>query len=244
MYKFTAVLKYELKKMLFTKTYLFLTITSLVYGYYVLRTQTLLGAYHTAPYSEWSFISYLYTIFPMVCTMSLVTIAKQYGKKEQQAQVVPLSTPTAYHYQKACKFAALSIAFFINLLLCVALNYTFFGIMLNHVPSLNLLLCMCLLLVPQFLFITGISLWLGTLKPSLVYILIAFLFFVTLTNLQTPMRIDLFGNSILSVAANTTPQLGIIPFAVPNAYLYSRVIVFIAGLLFIVFSCRQKRKLY
>ena len=243
MYKFLTIFKYELKRILFTKTYLFLTIISLVYGYYVLRTQTLVGAYHTAPYSQWSSISYLHAIFPIICTLPLVSIANQHGKKQQQAQVVPLGTPTAYRYQKACRFAAVGLTYFINLLLCIALNYIFFAIMLKHTPSLNLLLCMCLLSIPQFLLTIGISLWLGALKPNLVYVLIGVLFFVAFAELQMPMQVDLLGNSILSVAASSIPQQGVIPFIVPNAYLFNRIIVFIVGLLLTIFACGQKRKL-
>ena len=234
---------YECKRIVKTKTYLFLTVISLAYSIFVLRTQTLFGAYNTAPYSQWSFISYLHTIMPMLYAILVILISQQFGKKEKQIQMLTLSTQTSYRVQKTGKAFALGIIFCMNLVLCVVAMYLYFAFTLKHIASFDLLLCALLFALPQFLLIAGLGLWFASYNANAVYLLLIVITFLTIANIRLPMIIDFIGNSILAIPATSIPNAGVIPYVIPPAYLFSRIGFAVIGMLLLIFACRKKRKL-
>ena len=236
------LLRYEVQRVLFTKPYLFLSLVTVVYSIYVLQAKTLFGEYGTAPFSQWSYLVYLLTLMPVLCTTVLVYIAKTTDSSERLVQNITRSTPTPAGQQLMVKFLAIAISFLVNLLIVVAAAYIFYEIKLKLFAPLNLLLCTLIIAAPQFLICAGAGFWAARVRPGAVYVLAALLFFLSAVQIALPMGLDFFGNSILSIAENTAPVQGVIAFSVPTAYAVSRIAVTCIGAALIVTACSKKQR--
>ena len=63
------IFRYELRRVVFSKPFLFITALTLIYALYLLKTDILFGYADTAPFSAWSFLAYL-----SICTPTSATL--------------------------------------------------------------------------------------------------------------------------------------------------------------------------
>ncbi len=221
---------YELRRVLLSKPYLLMTVFALAYAVFLLRADTLLGYNDTAPFSEWTFLSYLLKLSPFLTSISLFFVARQTSPKEKAVEALASATSMPVSVRHALMTAALGLGYLLVAILAVAAYLVFCIWVFTVTPRIGFLPLAVLALLPQAIFFTGLGLWMGRLSSNLVYALIAFLFFAAFIDLSLPPAFDLLGNSVLSQAAGTLAQKGVIPFALPNGYLGSRIGITVLGL--------------
>ncbi len=213
---------YELRRVLLSKPYLLMSVFTLAYAVFLLRTQTLFGYNDTAPFSEWTFLSYLLKLSPFLTSIPLLFVARQTSLKEKAVEALASATSMPVSVRHALMTAALGLGYLLAAILAVAAYFVFCFWVFSVTPRIGFLPLAVLALVPQAIFFTGLGLWMGRLRSNLVYALIAFLFFAAFIDLALLPSFDLLGNSVLSQAARALAQKGVIPFSLPYGYLHSR----------------------
>ena len=82
------IFRYELRRMVFSKFYLGLSAVTIWYGWQLLNTTTILGTAHTAPFSPWSFGSYLSQLLPLLCVALLFLVWNQCSNTARRTAVL------------------------------------------------------------------------------------------------------------------------------------------------------------
>ncbi|MGI6664616.1 MAG: hypothetical protein ACOX3W_04285 [Christensenellaceae bacterium] len=242
MNKLRKLLQYEMKRIVVTKTYIFLSLLSIVLCLYVLNNIVVFGMYDTAPYSEWSFIYYLQWVLLFTAITLLPFTTKLYDKKETQVQIIMLATPTNVAKQKGIKVSAIFIIALCNLLVCVIAFFGYMLIKFKVLPSWSLLIYTALIGIPQLLLVLGLGVLVANINSKLPYILLAILIFVNVVAVSLPMEWDVLGNSILTIPQQQIPTVGVIAFYIPGKYILSRIGVGILGCCLLFLICKKKQK--
>lgn len=221
---------YELRRVLLSKPYLLMTGFALAYAGYLLQTQTLLGFNDTAPFSQWTFLSYLLKLSPFLTSMLLLFVARQTSPKEKAVEALASAASMPASVRHTIMTAAAGLGYLLAAILAVAAYFVFCAWVFAVTPPIGFLPLAVLALMPQALFFAGLGLWIGRWRSNLVYALIAFLFFAAFIDLAPPPAFDLLGSSALSPAAHALAQKGVIPFVLPSGYLPSRAGIAALGL--------------
>jgi hypothetical protein len=221
---------YEMRRVLLAKPYLLITIFALAYAGILLRTQTLLGYNDTAPYSEWTFLSYLLKLSPFLTSIPLFFVARQTSPKEKAVEALASAASMPASVRHTLMTAALGLGYLLAAILAVAAYFVFCIWVFAVTPRISFLPLAMLALIPQAVFFTGLGLWMGRFSGNLVYALIAFLFFAAFIDLALPPAFDLLGNSVLAQAAHELAHKGVVPFFLPSGYLASRAGITVLGL--------------
>ena len=58
------IIRYELKRLIFSKYYVFLLLITGLFAYYILSQKVILGTAYTAPFSNWSYTTFLCDMLP------------------------------------------------------------------------------------------------------------------------------------------------------------------------------------
>ena len=87
------IFKYECKRLLWNKFFFGLLLVLLFYGYQVLRSVTILGVSHTAPFSAWSFGDYLGRMLPLLWIGALFFLTFFTSPRARRAAVLTDAAP-------------------------------------------------------------------------------------------------------------------------------------------------------
>lgn len=231
------IFRYELRRVVLSKPFLFITAITLAYAVYLLKTEVMFGHADTAPFSPWSFLAYLCRLLPFLCAAMLFFVSRQTAPREKAVETLAAATPTPRYARKGIKLSVIAVAFLGAALLVLVAYALFCLIQFQHSGLGWMWPLAALVILPALLFYMGIGLWLGKVHHNLVYLLLALLFFAAFVGFSLPPVVDLFGNSILAGAQSTYLQAGTIPFVVPAQYLGSRIVMALAGLGLSVGAC-------
>lgn len=236
------VFKYELRRILGAKS--FLLLIALVGGFslFLIRTSVLRGVGGTAPFSPWSFGSYLLGLSPLFCAIVLFSVARLFGKEERMAGRLMSAAPFPTGRQLLIKTASVAVAWLLSVLLACLLCFAFYLYVFRFYANGSNLVCLLLILVPQLLFFTGAGLCLGRIHHATCYALIALIFVASLSGVPLPAFADPMGGSLLAGLAGTIPDKGVVPFAVPADYLISRALYAVAGIGLTALACSRASK--
>ena len=113
---FTKLFYYELRRILLHKFYLGIFLVCMVYHYLILRTETILGVSHTAPFSGWSFGIYLGHSVPLLLFIIYFFFYQIYYGADKNVWVLTSAAPISpsYYWMIRC------IAIFAAVLLLIA----------------------------------------------------------------------------------------------------------------------------
>lgn len=235
----TKIYLYELRRALLSKTTLFLMVLAAAYAAYLFKTQVLFGVAGTAPFSQWSFLQYLFQLLPLLATIILLFVSKLYAPAEKNTRKIIAATPfspSLYFYIRLAVFVTL---YLLAAGVTIGICFLFYGAVLGYTAFHTLAFCILLALLPQLFLILGLGLFLGQINHNLPLALIATLFIVSAVGIAPPYYADFMGYSIMSIPARAIPTNGHIPFDVPAEYLGSRIVFCLIGIALIAISGRS-----
>ncbi len=221
------VFYYELRRTVCSRFFVGLTAVTLWYGRQILTTSTILGVAHTAPFSPWSFGSYLAALMPLLNVSLLFFLWNLCNHKARLVEtLVNASSPHPRQYRliKCCAAAA---AWMILALLAAALGA---GFLLNlfgpAVPLAQFPAPAALVLLPSLVFVLGTGLLVGRIHPGLLFVMMALVFgwgFVPF-----PMAADLYRQNLFTRYPMTLPNLDP-AFTVPSEAVIGSCLFILAG---------------
>lgn len=174
------IFKYECKRLLWNKFFFGLLLVLLFYGYQVLRSVTILGVSHTAPFSAWSFGDYLGRMLPLLWIGALFFLTFFTSPRAQRASVLTDAAPAPPRSYALARCAAALAGTALLALAVLAEAAVFYGYYFSWHGWAGLLLPALITLLPPLVFALGSGWMLGRLRPWLIYVWMLFLPFPTL----------------------------------------------------------------
>lgn len=173
----SKIFLYELRRMLVSKFYLGFGAVILWYGWQLLNNVTILGVANTAPFSPWSFGSYLIGLLPLLGVALLFFL---WNLCNAQARGVQSLTDTASvrreRYQLTKYLAALTAWLSLVVVLTmlgISFLWVHFG---DSVPVAALLLVAVVTLLPPAALLLGAGAVVGGLRSWTLFVLMALTF--------------------------------------------------------------------
>ena len=188
---------YELRRIVSSKSFLGLGVVAFWYGWQILSTVTILGTAHTAPFSPWSFGSYLSRLLPLLCVALLFLIWNQCNAKARQVEEltnVAAQSPGNYWLVK-CGAAVTAWLLLVLSLAVLGIGFllALFGrdvlVSAYVIPALAAVL-------PPMILLFGTGLLAGSLHPSLLFGMMVLAF--GLGFLSPPDSLDLYSSTLFS----------------------------------------------
>ena len=240
MYK---ILLYELKRLIFNKLFLALLIITSIYAYIILSGEIILGIAYTAPFSPWSFSAYLSKVLPLLMITLLFFITFMYSRHEKQVRQLTYSTP--FDLFKLCliKCASVAAAFLLITFLIVILCMTFYAILFKFYDFGSFILPIILILIPCFLFILGMGLFLGSINYNFLFIMMIAV--LLLGFIPLPVFLDLYGSGFFSTYPLSLP-LGLDgepAFSLPTDFIMGRGFFCIIGIMMVLITAKFRRNI-
>lgn len=221
------VFYYELRRTVCSRFFVGLTAITLWYGRQILGTSTILGVAHTAPFSPWSFGSYLASLMPLLNVSLLFFLWNQCNHKARQVEALVITSsahPGQYLLIKCCAAAA---AWLVSALLAASLGV---GFLLNlfgpAVSVARLMAPAALVLLPSLVFVLGTGLLVGRMHSGLLFVMMAVVFDWGFA--PVPAAADLYRQNLFTRYPLTLPNLDP-AFTVPPEAVIGSCLFILAG---------------
>lgn len=235
--------RYELKHFLMNKVFLILSVVTVVYGWYLLSSDIILGVANTAPYSPWSFGGYIAGVMPLALACLLALMAVIFSGEEKQVEKITAATPVSRGRRVMRHLGAIYTGFAGLLALLLVIAAIFYTSIFGVIDAAALLFPLLYAVLPGLLLITGVALNLGRLGSVGIYILMALLLLSGILAAwdNLPGLLDLFGGGFF----HSYPQIadGADPaFTVPIGTLLGRVLIGVIGLALLALGLLPEKK--
>lgn len=231
---------YEVRRTVRSKFFWGLLAVCLFFGWNTLRTATIRGVAHTAPFSPWSFGAYLARLLPLLGVALLFFLWNQCNDKSRRFRILTDATPAPCGRYLLVKCAAAVTAWLLLALSVTALGIAFLTALFGgSVPVGMLLLAAACALLPPLVFLAGIGLLAGHIRSLLLFVLMAFALAVGF--IPFPMTLDPYGYSFFTeyplTAALPDPA-----FSIPAGMIISRSLFLLAGAAFLLLAIWRQKK--
>ncbi|MEM1485615.1 hypothetical protein V6615_12185 [Oscillospiraceae bacterium PP1C4] len=229
----SKVFRYELHRLLRSKFFLGLLVVTLFYAWQLLNYTIILGVASTAPFSPWSFGSYLARMMPLLSVALLFFIwnlcSAQAGGMQSLTDAAPMSRG---RYQMTKYLAALTSWFVLAgmvFALGVGFLWTLFG---SSVPIASLLLVSVTTLLPPCVLLLGLGAVIGTFRSWTLFVLMALAFEAGF------LPGDFYGESLFM---EYPLSLGVVDpvFSIPTSVLIKKLVVVLIGIELLLLACVQ-----
>lgn len=230
------VFYYELKRLIFSRTYIGLFIINGVFAWYLLTSDIIAGIACTAPFSVWSFGAYLGKVMPICILAVLFLLSCYYSKKQKSVETLTAQTPVSPGQFLVIRGVALLACFLLLCILVIGLALFFYIRFFGVYQFLDFLLPAILVLPSCFIFAVGIGLLAGRIHQVLLY-LVMFIFFALGVS-SVSGDFDYFGTGYFVNKPLSLPvdAFGEPAFYVSMAFGFTRLLYFVAGLAFFMIS--------
>ena len=221
------VFRYELRRMVRSKIFVGMLAILLWYAWQILNSQTIQGVAHTAPFSPWTFGSYLNTLLPLLSLSMVFFLWEVSSGRARRVELLADATQTEHRKLLLIRGCAVAAAWLLLALSVVLLGLGFLLALFGRsVPLGELLVAAILALLPALLFLLGLGLAAGRVHPGLVFLIVPVTALFLL--LPLPMAAQLFAMDWFS----TWPlHLALDPpLSVPAAVLAGRLLYGALGL--------------
>lgn len=239
----SKILKYELRRLIWNKFFIGLLIINGIYAWYILTSDIIAGVAYTAPFSPWSFGTYLAKVMPIVILTILFLLTFYYSKKEKQVEVLTTATPVNPISYTLIRCCAIAICFLIIYILIIGLSLYFYISFFDYWNFASFILPALLILLPCFAFALGIGNLVGRIHPGLLYTLMLITLAVGFVGIYGDF--DFFGGGYFSNYPMSLPlgADGEPAFAVGVGFWVARLFyLIIGGLLFAISVSASRRK--
>lgn len=226
-----TIFKYELKRLFCSKEYLLLLAVSLAYSLSLIRGSVLYGTDFTAPFSQWTFCSYISSADVLLFILLLALCARQFTVSERRAMTIIEASPIHMAGFRMIRYLAIACAFLTAMAVSFGMCFVFYWIVFDYTVFGPLIYTGLMLLLPSALFLFGVATFLGHKKPALVYILLAIVLILGAFGISLPACIDLIGTSAIQPLYNGAQE-----FVFSAEFIAGRAAFMVAGVALILFS--------
>lgn len=186
------ILKYELGRLLRSRLFLGFLVVNMWYGWQILNHTVIFGVANTAPFSPWSFGSYLSRLLPLLSVALLFFLWNQHNEKARNMALLTDATPISPGRYLIIKTSALSLAWLLMALAAVGLGLGFLlALFEGDVPFPALLLTSAVTLAPPLVLFLGVGSLVGRIHAGLLFPLMALALGIGF--LPLPATWDLYG---------------------------------------------------
>jgi hypothetical protein len=225
---------YEIRRMLFSREYLLLTLALLAYSLFLIRSRVMFGTGYTAPFSQWTFSDYVSSTMVLALILLVAMCSKLFTETEIQASSILRSTPTSYGVYRALRLASITLLYMVSVGLSAGACYIYYVSVFGETNWLPLAGVWGLLVVPSSLFVLGITLFAGSFSWGWIQLVLAGLLSLEIFRIPLPEMFDIRGASLLN-GLQSSDQ----PFAMPAAFILGRCLIAGVGLALVVLSFRR-----
>ncbi len=223
------IFEYEMKIIL-AKSYVFaMTVITLLYAWFLLSSETILGVSDTAPFSGWSFGKYLgdTTLLSMLAAFFLM--ANVYSKKQKKVEILTDVTGFSVKRRMLIKSIIIGGYFLLLNLLLLVLGCVFLRVYFGKASFSIYFVEYLLIEIPCLFVILGVGNCLGRVNQVLVYVFMVVI--LVLAFVMPELSIDTNGANYYREmsAALETVNGGETPFVLKSSYLLSRGVYLIIG---------------
>ena len=226
---------YELRRLLGNRFTVGLLLVALLYGYWTMRGEILLGIANTAPFSPWSFGAYLAEMMPLLLVALLCFLSLLTSDTGKRVEILIAATPLSQAAHCRIRYTAVTVAFLVVTAVPVVYAVGFYGIIFGAIDWSTLLLPLVITVFPPFLLVMGTGLWLGRVHHRLLMALVAVV--LLLAVVPVPSWMDLYGGTFFS---SYPDSLGVLdpPFQLPASVIAGKVTVSALGAGFVAGAAR------
>ena len=164
---------YECRRLLCNKFFFGILLVLLAYGWQVLRSVTILGVSHTAPFSHWSFGDYLSRLLPLLWLGALFFLTFFTSSGARRAAALTGAAPVDPRLYALVRCAAALTGTGLLVLACLAGAAVSYGRYFGWYGWGELLAPAAVALLPPLVFALGSGWLLGRIRPWLVYVWMA-----------------------------------------------------------------------
>ena len=241
----SKIFKYELKIILL-KPYVFaMSIITLLYAYYILSTETILGVSDTAPFSGWSFGKYLGDTTLVSMLVTLFILSTIYSKRQKNVSI--LTDVTGFPVKKRILIRNMIIGgfFLLSNLLIFIMGCVFLGVIFGTIYPGVYFADWLLISIPCLVIILGVGNLLGRMNPVLIYVFMGVV--ILMAFVMREYSIDINGANYFEVMSEALESLKgtETPFTIAPTFLFTRLIYLILGavvLASVTFKTGEKNK--
>jgi len=222
------IFKYELKRLIINKFFLGLLIISALYSYEVMRGEIILGISNTAPFSGWSYGTYLAKVLPILLVTLLFFISFLYEKQEKRVQVLTKATPIDPFKFQMLRFGTIIIGFVLISAVPIVYSLCFYAVNFSFTNFGKLVLPAVITLLPAMLFVFGLGTLGGRYHQGVIFI-------------PLPYAVDLFGGNFFTKYPESL-DLVEPAFSIPVSVVIGKFMYGLTGLGMMLLSAIQKKK--
>jgi hypothetical protein len=234
---------YENRMIVSSKLFIGFVLIAAIFSYGQMRNLTIMGVANTAPFSHWSFSSFLCNLNSLLMPMLLLLCSRIYDKKELRVRPLIYSSRISITKYYFIKGSAAFLGYVLTALIPLIVSFTFYSVVFNFYDYGCLTLPILLFLLPPAIFMLGLGMLLGHAGDRLIYLLIPMGFFLPMIKLNLPIWLELFcgyliknyPEQLMSITANGTPA-----FMLPQGFYTSRILIVLAGIMFFAVACTRK----
>lgn len=239
------VFLYEMKMIMSSKLFIFFLLVTIVFSYSLMRNLTVLGVANTAPFSQWSYSSFLCSINSLLMPLLLLLCGRIYDKKELRVRPLIFSTPISDAKYYLIKGIAVFNAYILAALAAILVSFIFYIVVFRFSGFTSLMFPVSLFMLPPAVFIFGLGMLLGKLDERLIYLLVPVMFLLPVLKFELPIWIDPFCGNIITqyplkvmlISGNNTDN-----FILPSGLFVSRCLFLIIGLALYAMVCTKNVK--
>ena len=232
------ILKYEIKIILLKPYVLILLVFNLLYSYYLLSTEIILGVSDTAPFSGWSFGKYLGggALWAFILSIFILIYSRS-GKKN----VSILTDVSGFSPKKLNMIRSLIVAgfFLANCILIFILGCIFLYSLFGVIYIASYIADFLLITIPCLFIIIGFGTLAGDIHPAFIY---AFIVLIMAASFVSSAKIGVGGQLMYyldAAGANYYETVSAFmesfngsetPFVINGGYVVSRILYTLLGI--------------
>ncbi|OPJ64791.1 hypothetical protein [Clostridium oryzae] len=235
------ILKYELKRLIFSRMFVITFIIALFFSVLDLYTQIIQGVSGTAPFSKWSYCKFLCDINTIMLLIFMLSCTGLFSRNEQRVREITSCTSLPQKKYLATKCFALFISYLIIALCCILISLAFYKTTFNFRSFQNFLLPMLIILLPTFVFVFGTSMFLGSKGQTLLYAWIPIVLILSLISFNKAPFIDIFAKGYVTYMPTVLPvdSIGEPVFRLSLNFIVSRFVFILVGMVLYMTSFKR-----
>ncbi|MDR1522125.1 MAG: hypothetical protein LBS28_04660 [Streptococcaceae bacterium] len=230
------IFRYELKRLAFSKFFIITLIVAAFFSIYVLNTKIIKGVGYTAPFSQWSFSCFLCEVQPFLLLVLMFFITMLFTKNETLVKEITLSTPISYAKYFVLKISSIFAAYFLITSVFILISMGFYVFTFRFTNFSHFILPLLLILLPSFIFVFGIGLFLGSKKITWLYTFMPIVLILSFLKIEMSPFLDIFAKGFINHEPFILPLglSGEVDFKLSLIFIISRIIlIFFGGFSFI-----------
>lgn len=190
----------------------------------------ILGVANTAPFSPWSYGTYLAKTLPILLIAILFFVSFLSSNKNEKVNILVNATPVKMFQFKLLRYVAIFLVSILISFVPVGFAIWFYCTMFQFTNISSLILPTIIVFIPAMIFTLGTGLFIAKIKPILIYLLIPCILIFCF--LRLPYSIDVFSINFLSTYPITLSTIDP-PFIVPASVVLGKTITFLIGLILV-----------